>query len=412
MLIDFDKHKDELFNLLLRELINAKTRFVINYGGAGSGKSFSQTQHEIIKCLQKKEKLLVIRKVSTTLKDSVISLFISILNSWGLSDFYTENKTTQFIRFSNGSEILFKGMDDPEKIKSIAGITRIWIEEASELKQEDFQQLNLRLRGREGLQITLTFNPIDEEHWIKKYFFDSPEISDRTTIIKTTYKDNKFIDEDYKHELESYQFIDKNYYKIYCLGDWGGITEGRIFPIWEQVDNFPELDGFWFGLDFGYSNDPTAIIKTIRWKERVYIDEICYQNGLTNGDIAQLLKSNGYSCELVICDSAEPKSIEELRRLGINAIEAVKGQGSIMAGIDFLKRQKILVTAKSLNIIKENRYYQYKELPANRQTGTKKFDNAPKDFMNHAMDAVRYAYSFGDFKSQNTDDNKGSYEDL
>lgn len=395
MIIDLQTHQNELFNPLIGTLQKSDKRFVINYGGAGSGKSFSQTQHEIIKCLQKHEKLLVIRKVASTLKDSVISLFTSILNSWGLQDYYTENKATQFIKFANCSEILFKGMDDPEKIKSIAGITRIWIEEASELTQADFSQLNLRLRGKEGLQLTLTFNPIDEEHWIKSYFFDNPTVNEKTNIIRTTYKDNKFIDEAYKAELEGYQFIDKNYYKIYALGEWGGITEGRIFPIWEQIDSFPEIDGFWYGLDFGYSNDPTAIVKTIKWRERTYFDEICYQTGMTNGDIANLFKSIGYFGELIICDSAEPKSIEELRRLGLNAVLADKGQGSIMAGIDYLKRQKILVSKRSLNIIKENRYYQW------TQDKNGKWLPKPKDFMNHIIDACRYAYSLGDFANNN-----------
>lgn len=395
MLLDFEKHQNELFNPLIGTLQKSDKRFVVNYGGAGSGKSFSQTQHEIIRCLQKPEKLLVIRKVASTLKDSVISLFTSILNSWGLQDYYTENKATQFIKFANGSEILFKGMDDPEKIKSIAGITRIWIEEASELSQADFSQLNLRLRGKEGLQITLTFNPIDEEHWIKSYFFDNATVNEKTNIIRTTYKDNKFIDEAYKAELEGYQYIDKNYYKIYALGEWGGITEGRIFPIWEQIDSFPEIDGFWYGLDFGYTNDPTAIVKTIKWRERTYFDEICYQTGMTNGDIANMFKSIGYFGELIICDSAEPKSIEELRRLGLNAIAADKGQGSIMAGIDYLKRQKILVSKRSLNIIKENKYYQW------AQDKNGKYIAKPKDFMNHICDAMRYSYSLGDFANNN-----------
>jgi len=401
MLVNLEKHKEDLFNPLIYDLQDSKTRYVVNYGGAGSSKSYSQTQYEIIRCLQKKEKVLVVRKVSTTLKDSVISLFIHILNNWGLQDFYIENKSTQFIRFNNGSEILFKGMDDPEKIKSIAGITRVWVEEASELKQEDFQQLNLRLRGRDDLQITLTFNPIDEEHWLKSYFFDNPGVREKTTIIKTTYKDNKFIDDTYKEVLEGYKLIDQNYYKVYCLGDFGGITEGRIFPIWEQINNMPQLEGAWFGLDFGYSNDPTAIVKTIKWKGRIYFEEICYRTGLINREIAELLKSSGYSDEVVICDSAEPKSIEELRQNGINSVPADKGKGSINAGIDFLKSHKVLICGNSPNLTKENRYYQYRELPASRKTATKQFDGTPKDWMNHLMDACRYAYSLGDFADIN-----------
>lgn len=401
MLIDFTKYQDEIFNPLVGKLQKAKKRYVVNYGGAGSSKSYSQTQYEIIKCLQKKEKLLVIRKVNSTLKDSVISLFKTILNDWGLIDIYQENKTDQTISFINGSQILFKGLDDPEKIKSIAGITRVWIEEATELSQADFQQLNLRLRGRSDLQLTLTFNPIDEEHWIKSFFFDNSATSSRTEIIKTTYKDNKFIDDTYKEVLESYKEIDANYYKIYALGEFGGITEGRIFKTWPIVDKFPEIP-HWYGLDFGFSNDPTAIVKTGTANERIYAQEICYQTGMTNQETASLLIASGYNGEVVFCDSAEPKSIEELIRCGINAYPANKGQGSIMAGIDKLRASNVVVCGYSPNLERENKYYQWKELPPQRQTGTKKFDNTPKDWMNHLIDGLRYAHSWDNF-------NKGNY---
>lgn len=397
MNLTFDSN---IFNPLLWKLNKANTRYVISYGGAGSSKSYTQTQLEIINALQHKEKLLVIRKVNATLKDSVIALFKSILNDWNLNSFYSENKTDQTIDFTNGSQILFKGLDDPEKIKSIAGITRVWVEEATELAQTDFQQLNLRLRGRDDLQITLTFNPIDEEHWIKSFFFDNPATRDKTTIIKTTYLDNKFIDDTYKEVLESYKEIDKNYYKIYALGEFGGITEGRIYPAWQTVDNFPAIP-HWYGLDFGYTNDPTAIVKTATANERTYFQEMCYQTELTNPEIAKLLIESGYNGEVVFCDSAEPKSIEELIRCGINAMPANKGQGSIMAGIDKLRAMKCIICGYSPNLERENKYYQWKELPPNRQTPNKRFDNTPKDWMNHLMDACRYAHSWDNF-------NKGS----
>lgn len=387
-MIDLNTYKAELFNPLIYDIRESNTRFLLNYGGAGSGKSYSQAQQEIIRCLQKKEKILIIRKFSTTLKDSVISLIITILNSWGLDKYYLENKTDRHIRFltGTGSEMLFKGLDDSEKIKSIAGITRVWIEEATEISRDDFNQLNLRLRGAENLQITLTFNPIDDEHWIKSHFFDNPDVREKTTIIKTTYHDNKFIDQAYKAELENYLTIDKNYHKIYARGEWGGQTEGRIFAPWEEVNEFPDID-HWYGLDFGFSNDPTAIVKTARANSRIYFDEMLYRTGMTNSDIAGAFKSWGYRNELVICDSAEPKSIEELRRLGINAIGADKGKGSIMAGIDNLKRTKVLITSRSTNLIKENKYYQW------QQDKNGKFLNVPKDFQNHLCDSMRYSQS-------------------
>ena len=190
--IEFDP---ALFNPLFYRLKEAMTRFVINYGGSGSSKSWTQTQHEIIKAIQSKETILITRKYASTLKHSVIALARRILTDWNLSALYIENKSDQVFTFPhNGSQIIFKGLDDTEKIKSIAGITRIWMEEMNEFTQDDFNQLNLRLRGRENLQITGTFNPIDENHWIKKVFFDSHQYDDQTTIIKTTYKDNRFID--------------------------------------------------------------------------------------------------------------------------------------------------------------------------------------------------------------------------
>ena len=261
-----------LFNRLFHDLQKAQTRFVINYGGSGSGKSFTQTQNEIIKALQGKETILFTRKYASTLKHSVIALTRRILTDWGLAELFTENKSDQVFTFPhNGSQIIFKGLDDTEKIKSIAGITRIWMEEANEFAQDDFNQLNLRLRGRENLQLTMTFNPIDENHWIKKIFFDSRQYADQTTVIKTTYRDNRFIDSQYTQELERYANIDENYHRIYAMGEWGIIDEARIFPTWEFRE-YPEDKKLThvYGLDFGYSQDPTAIVRTTIHGDDIY----------------------------------------------------------------------------------------------------------------------------------------------
>jgi phage terminase large subunit len=383
--LDVKTYRKIIFNDLIYNIQDAKTRFVMNYGGAGSGKSFTQAQHEVLSAFEKKEIILVIRKFGTTLADSVVRLVNSIIQDFELSAHVNENKSSRTHYFDNGSEIIFKGLDDPEKIKSIHGVTRVWIEEASELSFEDFKQLNLRLRGRENLQMTLTFNPIDTEHWINKHFFLTPEIAEKTTFIKTTYKDNRFIDDAYKLELESYKTIDENYYRIYVKGDWGLASKGRIFPIWETIDTFPEIDGWWLGLDFGYSSDPCAIVKFLPVNDRIYLHEVCYQKELLNSDIARIIKQSGYSGQPVVCDSAEPKSIAELRLLGINAIPADKGPGSVNHGIDYLKSKKILVTSQSKNIQRENMFYCWKI----RKDG--EIVNVPEDRFNHAIDAIRYA---------------------
>jgi hypothetical protein len=232
--IDLNKHKESLFNNLIYKLQKSVTRWVISYGGAGSGKSYTQAQHEIIQALKKKQKTLIVRKYSTTLKDSCISLVKEILSDWGI--YYQENKSEKTITFDNGSTMLFKGMDDQEKIKSITGIRRIWIEEASELDEEDVDQLNLRLRGMSELQITMTFNPISEDHWIKRRFFD--ENPQDVTTIHTTYLDNKFLDKEYKRVLQGYKDIDYKYYQVYALGEWGQIrTGGEFYKAFEPMRN-------------------------------------------------------------------------------------------------------------------------------------------------------------------------------
>ena len=216
--IDFNP---EIFNPLFWKLKNADTRFVINYGGAGSGKSYAQAQNEVLRSLESTQKILVLRKVGETLRDSVIPLVVDeIISKWGISHVFNYNKTDRVLTNKiNSSQIIFRGFDDPEKIKSIQGITRIWIEEASEFTEEDVKQLDLRLRGADDLQMTLTFNPIDENHWIKKYFFDS-KISG-CSIFQTNYKDNKFIDARFRERLESYRHTDPYFYDVYALGAWG-----------------------------------------------------------------------------------------------------------------------------------------------------------------------------------------------
>ena len=391
MQIDFSKNADKIFNPLFYRLQKTNSRFVINYGGAGSSKSYTQTQHEIIKAIQSRETTLIVRKYASTLRHSVIALTKRILSTWDINDLYTENKSEQVITFPhNGSQIIFKGLDDTEKIKSIAGITRIWAEEANELSQDDFNQLNLRLRGRDNLQMTLTFNPIDENHWIKKTFFDSRQYADQTTIIKTTYRDNRFIDEIYKQELERYLKIDPNYHRIYALGEWGIIDEARIFQTWEFREFPDHIQNVIWGLDFGFSLDPTAVVRTwISPEGEIYIDEIMYQTGLTNADIASLLKQYGYRGEVVVCDSAEPKSIQDLKNMGIRAVGADKGKGSVNAGIDFLRRSTVYISPRSRNIERENLHYRWKK----DRNG--KFLPIPEDAHNHTHDAIRYSLSLG-----------------
>lgn len=219
--------RDIEVNQLFFDLQEVDTRFVICYGGAGSGKSYTLSQFLIASCLHQKEKILVLRKVAVTLKDSCVSLFETILKDWGVWDRCNYNKSTMTLTFPNGSIVLFKGLEDPERIKSIAGITKVWFEEMSEFEEADFNQINLRMRGKKNLQLFGAFNPIDETHWLKGRFFDYDD--EDATIFHSTFEDNDFLDDAYLKELEKYKKLDYNYYRVYALGQWGKLNAGGEF---------------------------------------------------------------------------------------------------------------------------------------------------------------------------------------
>jgi phage terminase large subunit len=240
---DFD---EILFTPIYWRLLKSKTRFVINYGGTGSSKSYSMWQFAIRKMLTEEYNYVVVRKVAASIQNSCYDNILSIIKIWGLEDKfkwaysgdirYIQNRET-------GAKMLFKGMDDPEKIKSIFGIKRIIIEEANQLSQEDFMELNRRVRGMAGIQIFLLFNPILETHWIRDYFFNGRE---NTTIIHSTYKDNPFLTLDDINEIENLKNIDINQYNVYALGMWGKPGVKRPFAFGFTDEHIAT------GLDFDY----------------------------------------------------------------------------------------------------------------------------------------------------------------
>lgn len=216
-----------LFNDLFYKLRDCNKTYICNYGSGGSGKSHATAQNELIKSLQKKEKILVIRKTANTLMDSVVSLIYNgLITKYGLLPFFDLNKSERIITNKvNGSQFLFRGLDDPEKIKSIDGITRVWVEEASELSEDDFNKLSDRIRGEP--QITLTYNPIIQSHWLKRRFHDQK--NDRVAIFHTTYLDNKHIGQKFIDDMEWYKEHDFEHYRIYGLGQWGRVNIERQF---------------------------------------------------------------------------------------------------------------------------------------------------------------------------------------
>ena len=253
--------------------IKSKKRYAVLIGGAGSSKSFSTVQKIIARILtERKHRFLCVRKVAATLRNSVFQTFIDRLIEYGFySEFVINKSEMRLTHLLTGNEIILAGMDDPEKIKSIAGITGVWCEEATELDEADFNQLELRVRGEtvNYKQFILTFNPINEDHWLKKRFFDRAD--DDVFVLKTTFLDNAFLDEDYKKHLKERVRLNENLYKIYVLGEWGSEGDGNIlkkewFPIVSYHDflkdvSNPEWEIF---IDSAYTekttNDPTAIM--------------------------------------------------------------------------------------------------------------------------------------------------------
>jgi phage terminase large subunit len=315
----------------------------------------------------------------------------NIISIWKLTDQFNFNQTDRtMIWKENGSQFMFSGLDDVEKLKSIEGVTSIWAEEATELLQEDFEQLDLRLRGNHGClkQITLTLNPISEQHWIKKIFFDDP--IDGVFTLKTTYLDNAFIDDEYKMVMENKKKSNPRYYKIYCLGDWG-TADGLIFQDVTtrliREEEISQLDCIQ-GLDFGYTNDPTAFNQSFidTKNKKLYVYDGFYQKGMSNNAIAEKIKKMLLHRHHTTADSSEPKSIDAIKYKGVRIAGAKKGKDSINSGIDFLLDYEIIVNAHLVEFMTEFNNYSWAI-----DKKTNKTINKPVDDFNHFIDSLRYA---------------------
>ena len=356
---------------------DASTRYVVNIGGSRSTKTYSILQLLIVKALESTEPLVIsiVRKSLPALRISVMRDFFNILRSLDLYDAELHNKTENTYQL-NQSMVEFFSIDDAQKRR---GTKRdiLFVNEANELDWEDFFQLQIRTTT----QIFLDFNP-SETFW----YNDQIQSREDVTTIHSTYKDNPYLNDDQVNEIERLQYTDKQYYQIYALGQFAGSFD-RIYqyiPIDDIPTNVAKLVAL--GMDFGFTNDPTTLVEV--WKDGrdgIYLNELIYEQGLTNGDIAALLGQYGVDKYIeIIADSAEPKSIEEIRRFGFNIKPAHKGPDSINNGIDILKRHVIHVTKQSINLIKELNNYKWFTDKNNNKL------NKPVDMFNHALDAVRY----------------------
>lgn len=391
-----------VFNDVFIPYLDDMTRTQIFYGGSSSGKSVFLAQRCIYDVMRGGRNYLICRQVARTIKTSVFAEICRIISEWNVGNLFNINKSDFMITCFNGYEIVFVGLDDVEKIKSIVPTkgawTDIWIEEATETERNTVKQLYKRQRGGDEdipKRLTMSFNPIMQNHWIYETYFSNISLTDKQTeykhdglsILKTWYIHNKFLTEDDKRDLENE--TDPYYFNVYTLGNWG-VLGNVIFTNWRVEDLSEMLDQFTNrrnGLDFGFSSDPAAITRSHYDSNHkiIYIFDEFYETGLTNDLLAiEARKICGH--DRIICDSAEPKSIAELRLYGVDAQPAIKGKDSVLFGIQWLQQQTIVVDSKCINTKNEFMQYKWKE---------DKNGNAirqPVDKNNHIIDAARYAY--------------------
>jgi len=351
----------------------SSTRITCLQGGTRSSKTYSLCQLFIVKALKETGKVFTIcRKTLPALKGTAYRDVLELLKELGLylEEYHNKSELSYAL---NGNLIEFISIDQPQKIR---GRKRdyLWLNEANEFNYEDYQQLILRTTGK----VYLDYNPSDPYSWI----YEKVITRDDCTFIKSTYKANPFLDKDTIAEIERLKDLDPDYWRVYGLGEIGSI-QTMIFRQFELVD---EVQGrlVGYGLDFGFTNSPTALVAVYQSDNNLYIKEMLYEKRLTNMDIANKLKEFRIDRQSeIVGDSAEPKTIEEIYRQGFNIKPAKKGAG-IHLGIDIMRRYKLHITKDSLNAIKEFRGYKW----ATDKNGD--VLNTPVKVNDHLIDATRY----------------------
>ena len=371
-------------------------RWEIYKGSAGSGKSHFITQKILIKSLQQKRRVMVCRRYGTTMRNSVYRLFKDVIESLKITNLCKIKESDMSIKLPNGSEIIFVGLDNEEKLLSIAGITDIFIEEVYEVTKEIVDQLNLRMRGKvNNQQIFMAFNPISSKHWL--YDFCEGETRPLNSFYsESTFRDNPYLPDEYVNALEDLYRTNPNKARVFCDGHWGADVEGLVyrnhilsdFNIDELIQN--KNYQVRCGLDIGWV-DPTAIVVSLFNKEEkeIYIIGEYYKRGATLDEIAAAIEELGITKQRLFCDSADPRAIEFFKRHGIRAEGAKKGPGSVRAGISYLQNMKIICHTSCTNVATELENYVYLK---DKKTGQYQEDSYDHDF-SHTMDALRYSYS-------------------
>jgi len=388
-------------NKVFAPVHKSKHRYVVMKGSAGSGKSVDTAQQYILKLLTEPGRnLICIRKIEGSNRNSTFAELTGAINRLELQEYFSFSLSpTAPMRIvcKNGNEIIFAGLNDQnqrEKLKSVTfakgKLTDFWIEEATELAQDDFEIIDDRLRGDlpNGLfyQIKLTFNPVSATHWIKKYFFDR---EDKNVLTHhSTYRDNTFIDKAYYERMERRKEVDPEGYQVYGLGEWGS-TEGIIFNNW-KIDTLKQdlsmYDDVAIGQDFGFNHANAILLLGIKDNE-IYVLRELYENNKDTSELIELAENDNVFPKNIVmfCDAAEPDRIKMWRRAGYRAVECKKGPGSVNAQIDWLKQRKIYIDSSCTNTIAEIGQWRWK---LDRTTNL--YTEDPVPIFDDAMAALRY----------------------
>ena len=352
------------------DALQTDKRFIVNQGGSRSSKTWSIAQLFLKLLFTEKNCLLTVcRKTLPALRASAMRDFFGIMVDAGVYRVENHNKTELTYTYKT-NEIEFISIDQPQKVRGRKR-RHLWMNEANEFTYEDFRQLNIRTEEK----IFMDYNPSDEFHWI----YDNILTRDDRVFIKSTYKDNPFLEKSIVKEIELLKQTDPNYWRIYGLGE-RGISETTIFIYWQLAENWPEFDEVIYGVDFGFNN-PTALVKVgIKDKEN-YLEELLYESHLTNSQLIDKLKLLELGDAYIYADAAEPQRIEEIKRAGFNIYPADK---DVKKGIDEIRTHKLFINKNSVNLLKEIKSYKWKV------KDDKPLDE-PVKMNDHLLDAARYA---------------------
>ena len=376
-------------------LLDYQYRYNVFYGGRASGKTKFIMQKLLIKGLKEKRTILLMRKQTTQLRDSVWKEILQVIDDFHLSQFFTVNKTEFRITcLINGTEFKCLGLDEPEKIKGFADISDVFLDEVTGFNQEDVELIDGTLRSPKfklPLQMYFSFNPISKANFVYKYFgFDTGITPPNTFILKSTYLDNPFLGENVAERYEALKQRDYRRWQIEALGDFVSLDK-LVFQNYkvEEFDHTKINGVLLCGLDYGFVNDISAFVASLldEANKKIYVFKIWGDTNKTNDELSNIIKSMGFSKSIIIADCAEQKSIEEMKRAGILRIKpSVKGADSIIHGIQKLQQYDIIIHPSCEGIITEFENYSWQK---DKQSG--EYINKPIDSFNHYIDALRYS---------------------